>query len=302
MTSLNRSRSRQRPAATGAREREIELLAEHAPVRQLRQRVCRGEHGELSVRLLEGALDSLQVGDVRHCRADSDDPGETGDRVVADEVGLALGILDLDTQHRLPRLQHALGQRHEDVSVHRRQLAQSATFDLVTLVLTAKQGGLHPVEQPEAGRRVLEEGVECGLVGLRALQGSEQPVTHRTGHRCHGGKRARTEDPRLGRVVDGMHVADRDRPQSDSHQEVRKRVGTPEEERDVDDDPEVKRRVQLSGRLEEGQLGDDQHRREGDQPVDVPRQPLVRADEQQCEPKRGSRGEERWTVQVACCS
>ena len=53
------------PAAARAREREVELLVEHAPVRRLRQLVGGGEDGELAVRLLQAALDGLQVGDVR---------------------------------------------------------------------------------------------------------------------------------------------------------------------------------------------------------------------------------------------
>ena len=90
------------PAATRAREREVELLAEHAAVRQLRQLVRAREHGELAVRLLQAALHGLQVGDVGDCCADSDDPAWAGHGVVADEMALALGVLDLDPDHGFP--------------------------------------------------------------------------------------------------------------------------------------------------------------------------------------------------------
>ena len=171
------------PAATRACEREVELLAEHAAVRQLRQLVRAGEHGELAVRLLQAALDGLQVGDVRDRGADSDDSARAGDGVVADEMALALGVLDLDPDHGFPRLDHAAGERLEDGSVHRRELAQGVPLDLVPLVphdLRERLVHAHvaqiAVEHTKAVMRVLEEGVE--LTPVRACDG-DQPVEPR---------------------------------------------------------------------------------------------------------------------------
>ena len=157
------------PAAARACEREIELLAEQTAVRQLRQLIRAGEHGELAVRLLQAALDGLQVGDVRDCGADSDDSARAGHGVVADEMALAVGVLDLDPDHGFPGLDHAPRERLEDASVHRRELAQRVPLDLVPLVPhDLRERLVHAlvaevaVEHTETGMRVLEEGVELG--------------------------------------------------------------------------------------------------------------------------------------------
>ena len=66
--------------------------------------------------------------------ADSDDSARAGHGVVADEVALAVGVLDLDPDHRFPDSITLRASGSRTSAVHRRELAQGAPLDLVPLV------------------------------------------------------------------------------------------------------------------------------------------------------------------------
>jgi hypothetical protein len=62
-----------------------------------------------------------------------------------------------------------------------------------------------------------------------------------------------------------MCPAERQTPESDREEQVDERLPAAEVEGNEDDGPEIERGVELSGRLEEGELGDDERAGERDQ-------------------------------------
>ena len=164
-------------------------------------------------------------------------------------------------------------QRLEDVRVHRRQLAQRAPLDLVPLVShDLRQRLIHAlvpevaVEQAEAGRRVLEEGVERGAMGLAALGVRSSRSRIARGH--HGGRAASEPPPRIERLERRRRPSERgpsaiaqrrDRDAGCLADRLPLRL---KKKRDVDDEAEVERRVERAGRLERRSARRDQRARE----------------------------------------
>ena len=142
------------------------------------------------------------------------------------------------------------------------------------------------VEEPEAGGRVDEERVEKRALALRVLGGPREPVAQ-SAHGDRGrDERPGAEDPDLGGLCRRVRPAECQSPESDDDENLDERLPATEVERHEDDDTEIERRVSLSGRLEEGDLGDDQRRGERHQPVRRAGKPLVEADERESEQRR----------------
>ena len=135
------------------------------------------------------------------------------------------------------------------------------------------------VEEAETGGGVDEERVEKRALARRALRGPREPVAQGP----HGAADAASVPaPRIqiwAASASGCARLERQSPESDGDQNLDERLPAAEVERHEDHDAEIERRVELAGRLEEGDLGDDQRRGQRDQPVRRAGKPLVAADD-----------------------
>ena len=201
-----------------------------------------------------------------------------------------LRVLDLDPEHGLSRLEHRASERLENVSVHRRELLQRAALDLIAFVahdlgerLVDANVPKIVVEEPEAGRRMDEERVEQRALALGALGGPEEPVAQGSDGDRNRDQGPGTEDPHLGGVCERMRPAECHTPDSDDDENLEGGLPPIEVDRDEHRDTEIERRVELSGVMEERELGDDQRRGERHQIVRRTGKALVEADERERE-------------------